>query len=72
MNQNSQDKMRKVLNNFEAQLDLGFFMPPFGKVVKTKDLNPILAELKELISIMESGNSSISLITEEKKDKINN
>lgn len=50
MKENSQeDKVRKLLNEMEMNMDLGFVLPPFGRFVNTKELMPILTELRHVL-----------------------
>lgn len=52
-NETREDRMRKLLNELEMQIDLGVGMKPFGRFVSSKELQPILDGLKKELSQME-------------------
>ena len=53
-NETREDRIRKLLNEFEMQIDLGHGMIPFGRFVNSKELHPILNGLKQELELMEA------------------
>lgn len=48
-----EQRIRKLLNELEMQMDLGLGMKPFGRYVNSKELEPILHGLRKELHEME-------------------
>lgn len=60
-----EQRIHKLLNEFEMQLDLGYGMRPFGRFVSSKELEPILDGLRKELSEMEDEKKIIASVVKD-------
>ena len=66
-----EERIRKLLNEFEMQIDLGYGMKPFGRFVSSKELEPILEGLRKELHEMEAEKNVQATVVKDTPDATN-